>query len=160
MSAIGIDLGSSQCVVGVWRNNDVVIIPSDYGNRATPSYIQLSDEAPVLGDPAKNMLSVYPRRTVFEITRVIGLLFSSPITQKYKQLWSFDVVEGVEGAAMVSVPDSEGRQRLYSTRELLRILLAHLKVTAEKFLGREVTSAVITVPAHFNLKQRQEVFLI
>lgn len=137
----------------------MVIIPSDYGNRATPSYIQLSDEAPVLGDPAKNMWSVYPRRTVFEITRVIGLLFSSPITQKYKQLWSFDVVEGVEGAAMVSVPDSEGRQRLYSTRELLRILLAHLKVTAEKFLGSEVTSAVITVPAHFNLKQRHEVFL-
>ena len=48
-----------------------------------------------------------------------------------------------------------GSVRQFSPEEISAMILTKMKETAETFLGHEVTSAIVTVPAYFNDAQRQ-----
>lgn len=63
--AIGIDLGTTYCCVGVWLNDQVEIIPNDQGNRTMPSCVSFTDEGRVIGEAAKNKLGSDPLSTIY-----------------------------------------------------------------------------------------------
>jgi molecular chaperone DnaK len=65
-------------------------------------------------------------------------------------LVNYEVAENKNGDVAIKVGG-----RLYSPSELSAIILQKLKRSAEDFLGEPVTEAIITVPAHFNDRQRQ-----
>ncbi|GJY92410.1 FAR1-related sequence 5-like protein [Tanacetum coccineum] len=62
---IGIDLGTTYSCVAVWRNNRVEIIPNEQGNRTTPSCVAFSGTERLIGDAAKNQITVNPINSVF-----------------------------------------------------------------------------------------------
>ncbi|AYV84431.1 MAG: Hsp70 protein [Hyperionvirus sp.] len=51
---VGIDLGTSNSSVGVWRNNNCEIIPDEYGNNSLPSVVAFSGKSRYVGEDAKN----------------------------------------------------------------------------------------------------------
>lgn len=153
MSAIGIDLGTTYSCVAVFQNGSVEIIANDQGNRITPSYISFQDDERLIGDGAKNSSTQNPQNTIYEIKRMIGRDFNDPILQKDLQLLPYTVVQE-KGRPKVKV-DYLGSEKLFSPEEISAMILTKMKDTAESFLGKKVTDAVITVPAYFNDAQRQ-----
>lgn len=152
--AIGIDLGTTYSCVGVWQNDRVEIIANDQGNRTTPSYVAFNDTERLIGDAAKNQVSMNATNTVFDAKRLIGRKFGDSEVQSDMKHWPFTVVEGDGGKPMIQV-NFKGEQKKFAAEEISSMVLVKMKEIAESYLGREVTNAVITVPAYFNDSQRQ-----
>ena len=152
--AIGIDLGTTYSCVGVWQNERVEIIANDQGNRTTPSYVAFTDAERLVGDAAKNQVSMNPENTIFDAKRLIGRKMDDANLQADMQHWPFKVVAKEGGKPHVQV-EFKGEQKTFSPEEISAMILVKMKEIAESYLGTAVTDAVITVPAYFNDGQRQ-----
>jgi heat shock protein 1/8 len=152
--AIGIDLGTTYSCVGVWQNERVEIIANDQGNRTTPSYVAFTDSERLIGDAAKNQVSMNPENTIFDAKRLIGRKVSDSSVQNDMKHWPFKIIEKDGGKPHVQV-DFKGEEKTFSPEEISAMILVKMKEVAEAYLGSDVTDAVITVPAYFNDGQRQ-----
>ena len=123
---IGIDLGTTNSAVAVLEGKESKIITNPEGNRTTPSVVSFKNGETQVGEVAKRQAITNPN-TISSIKRHMG-------EEGYK----------------VNV---EGKE--YTPQDISAMILQYIKDYAEKYLGEEVTQAVITVPAYFNDSQRQ-----
>ena len=126
---IGIDLGTTNCAVGVWRDGKAELVPNSLGHVLTPSAVSLDEKADgrlLVGLAARERQSTHPDQTATAFKRYMG---AERVTRLGK--------------------------RDFLPEELSALVLARLKADAEAFLGEPVTEAVITVPAYFNDRQRK-----
>merc|ERR1712054_99146 len=151
-TVIGIDLGTTYSCVGVMKGGSVEIIANDQGNRITPSYVAFTDSERLIGDAAKNQATTNPVRTVYDVKRLIGRKFSDKEVQRDMKLVPYSIVNK-ETKPYIEVEDDEGT-KTFSPEEISAMILHKMKETAEAYLGKEIKSAVVTVPA-FNDAQRQ-----
>ena len=152
--AIGIDLGTTYSCVGVWKNNNVEIIANEQGNRTTPSYVAFNDTERLIGDSAKNQISINPENTIFDAKRLIGRKFNDDQIQQDMKHWSFKVTGDKDDKPLITV-NYKDEEKIMKPEEISAMILTKMKQISENFLGKTVTSAVITVPAYFNDAQRQ-----
>jgi molecular chaperone DnaK len=125
---VGIDLGTTfSAVAYVDEDGRAQIIPNRDGSRITPSVILFEDEQPIVGQQAKANSLLNPYSTVEFIKRKMGEKFE------------FESENSVK----------------YTPEDLSAIILKRIKEDAQDFLGKEITEAVITVPAYFNDAQRK-----
>mmetsp|Transcript_35073 Transcript_35073/g.47900 ORF Transcript_35073/g.47900 Transcript_35073/m.47900 type:complete len:643 (+) Transcript_35073:55-1983(+) len=150
---VGIDLGTTYSVVGVWKNGEVQIIPNEMGNRITPSVVGFTESERLIGDGAKNQLPQNPENTVYTIKRLIGRKYADKTVQYDKKLLSFEIVsQHSEPRVQVSY---KGEKKAFTPEEISAMILTKMKEIAEGYLGQPVRNAVVTVPAYFNDAQRQ-----
>ena len=154
MDSIGIDLGTTYSCVGVWQNDRVEIIANDQGNRTTPSYVAFNEKERLIGDAAKNQVSMNPTNTVFDAKRLIGRSMNDLNVQRDMKHWPFKVVPGKSNQPMIQV-NYNNEEKTFSPEEISSMILIKMKEIAESYIGKEVKNAVITVPAYFNDSQRQ-----
>lgn len=126
---VGIDFGTTNSLVAYMEDGRPKVIPNTYNEHMTPSVVgQLSIGRYMVGKVPKKQYTLKPQNTVVEIKKLIGS--------------SNEVIMG---------------DIKYSPQEISSIIIKELKKTAEKYIGEEVSRAVITVPAGFNHIQRRKI---
>lgn len=156
-TVIGIDLGTTYSCVGVFKNGRVEIIANDQGNRITPSYVAFTAEGErLIGDAAKNQLTSNPENTIFDAKRLIGREWSDSSVQQDVKYFPFKVKEkNSKPHIEVKAGGADKASKVFAPEEISAMVLTKMKETAEAYLGKKVTHAVVTVPAYFNDAQRQ-----
>ncbi|BAF10651.1 heat shock 70 kDa protein, mitochondrial [Oryza sativa Japonica Group] len=149
---IGIDLGTTNSCVSVMEGKNPKVIENSEGTRTTPSVVAFNQKGELLvGTPAKRQAVTNPQNTFFGTKRLIGRRFDDPQTQKEMKMVPYKIVKALNGDAWLETTD--GKQ--YSPSQIGAFVLTKMKETAESYLGKSVSKAVITVPAYFNDAQRQ-----
>jgi len=148
---IGIDLGTTNSCVSIMEGSQPKVLENAEGARTTPSVVAFTDDGEKLvGQPAKRQAVTNPENTIFAVKRLIGRNFEDPTVKKDIAAAPFKIVNSEKGDAWI-----EAKGKKYSPSQISAFILIKMKETAEKYLGQEVTKAVITVPAYFNDAQRQ-----
>ncbi|CAN0902276.1 Heat shock 70 kDa protein, mitochondrial [Linum grandiflorum] len=148
---IGIDLGTTNSCVSLMEGKNPKVIENSEGSRTTPSVVAFNQKGELLvGTPAKRQAVTNPTNTVFGTKRLIGRKFDDPQTQKEMKMVPYKIVRAPNGDAWV---EANGQQ--YSPSQIGAFVLTKMKETAEAYLQKTVSKAVITVPAYFNDAQRQ-----
>jgi len=150
---IGIDLGTTYSCVAVMENGKVNVISNDQGNRITPSYVAFTENGErLIGDAAKNQLTSNPENTIFDAKRLIGREWADKTVQSDAKYFPFKI-SNKNNKPIITVMSADKSQTL-TPEEVSAMVLTKMKQTAEEYLGKNVTKAVVTVPAYFNDAQR------
>ena len=148
---IGIDLGTTNSCVSIMEGTQAKVLENAEGARTTPSVVAFTeDNEKLIGQPAKRQAVTNPENTIFAVKRLIGRNFEDPLVKKDIESSPFKIVSSDKGDAWI-----EAKGQKYSPSQISAFVLQKMKETAEKYLGQEVSKAVITVPAYFNDAQRQ-----
>ena len=148
---IGIDLGTTNSCVSIMEGTQPKVLENAEGARTTPSVVAFTEgEEKLVGQPAKRQAVTNPENTIFAVKRLIGRNFEDPTVKKDIETSPFKIINSDSGDAWI-----EAQSKKYSPSQISAFVLQKMKETAEKYLGQEVTKAVITVPAYFNDAQRQ-----
>lgn len=123
---VGIDLGTTNSLVGVYQDGQVKLIPNAFGDFLTPSVVALDDNNEVIvGKAAKERLVTHPDKTIAQFKRFMGT--------------SHKILLG---------------NSTYTAEELSSFIIRKLVDDAETFLGEKVDEVIVSVPAYFNDAQR------
>jgi len=148
---IGIDLGTTNSVVGTVQSGQPIVIKNRLGQNLTPSVVAYAKSGKQLvGQIAKRQAVTNPEGTVYAAKRLIGRKYSSERVQQVLKTLSYPVTCGEHDDIRVQLGG-----KLLSLPEISAAVLRELKLDAEAFFGEPVNRAVITVPAYFNDGQRQ-----
>ena len=145
---VGIDLGTTNSLVGVMEAGFPILLADANGARLTPSVVHFPEEGePLVGVTASRMRALQPQTTVYSAKRLIGLREED--LPEGEASPDYQVVRRAGHPVRIAV-----RDRLHAPEGISALVLAKLKRDAETALERPVTRAVITVPAYFNDAQR------
>ncbi len=151
MTVIGIDLGTTNSCVAIMDGKEPKVIENIEGTRTTPSMVAFAETGEQLvGQSAKRQAVTNPEKTLFAIKRLIGRRMDDESVKKDTEILPYKIVSGDNDDAWVLIGEKK-----YSPSQISAMILQKMKETAEKFLGKPVKEAVITVPAYFNDAQRQ-----
>ncbi len=148
---IGIDLGTTNSCVAIMEGSQAKVLENSEGARTTPSVVAfLENDEKLVGQSAKRQAVTNAQDTIFASKRLIGRNFDDSSVKKDINKVPYKIVSSDKGEAWL-----EAKGEKYSPSQIAAFVLQKMKETAEKYLGQEVTKAVITVPAYFNDSQRQ-----
>ncbi len=148
---VGIDLGTTNSVLGVLEAGRPVVIANSEGSRTTPSVVGYSkDNELLVGQLARRQLVLSPKNTFSNLKRFVGRVWDELDENTLSVPYS--VRANDQDNIRITCPVTE---REYAPEELVSKIIRKLVDDAESYLGESVESAVITVPAYFNDSQRQ-----
>ena len=149
---IGIDLGTTNSCVAIMEGGTPRVIENAEGMRTTPSVIAFTKEGErLVGAPAKRQAITNSENTFYATKRLIGRKFSDPAVQKDAKHLSYKVIAHSNGDAWVTTTKGDK----FSPSQMGAFVLMKMKETAEGYLNKPVSEAIVTVPAYFNDSQRQ-----
>ena len=127
MTILGVDLGTTNSLAVVYKEGKPVLIPNAFGEYITPSAVSILDGKIVVGKLAKERLVTHPKCSASLFKRTMG----SDVT------YTLDKKE-------------------YDSATLSSFIVKQLMEDAQNYLSEEITEVVISVPAYFNARQRQD----
>lgn len=154
--AIGIDIGTENTRVAVFRNGRPEIIPDADGRHSMPSYVAFTERSRLFGSAAKAQATSNPQNTVYDVKRILGHHLDHAKLTKYIRDSPNVLEQKRHGQITISVSYKQQERRL-SPVQIFAMLVAQARANAEAYLGEAVHDAVISVPACFDSSQFQDV---
>ena len=142
-AAIGIDLGTTHSVVAIASDGGAEAIHDAHGRAIIPSIVQYAGKSVLVGHEARKAYGEGESGVIASIKRLMGKAAADVADVAGQLPYELDTAQ--EGSVRVKAGG-----RMLSPVEISADILKHLKVMAAEALGRDVTSAVITVPAYFD----------
>ncbi len=158
MLSVGIDLGTTNSAVAVYDGKTSKVLRTRMNEPLIPSVVgykhskKNKDGEILVGRVAVNNALIASKETVFSIKRLMGRTYDDAKIQELKGEVGFQIVSSSEEekrGVFVKLNNKE-----YSPVEISAMILKEIKSYAEYRLSKEVTHAVITVPAYFEERQR------
>ncbi len=147
---VGIDLGTTNSCVAVMEGGKPTVISNAEGFRTTPSVVAYTkNQDQLVGQIAKRQAVMNPENTFYSAKRFVGRRVDEVNDE------SKEVSYGIEKAGSNVKLKCPVLDKQFSPEEVSAQVLRKLSEDAGKYLGENVTQAVITVPAYFNDSQRQ-----
>ena len=145
--------------MAVFRNNKSEIIPDISGSRLIPSNVTFRDKEILIGDEAKNAMSRYEKKALYNIKRLIGKKFSNKEVEEdiKNNLFPFKIERELKNDKCIIIIERNNKKEKYYPQQISGMILRRLKESAETYLstnGKKITKAIITVPAYFNEEER------
>lgn len=154
---LGIDLGTRNSCVSIWRNNKFEIIPDQYGHRTIPSIVSYYRSAKLVGNNASTMKDIDPLNTIYDIKRIIGRRYDEECVQDFIKTVQYKLEhdKSCHKNIRIKLSNKANHKKNIRPEEICAAILIELKKMACNYLNQPVNRAVITVPAYFNDLQRQ-----
>jgi len=127
MTILGVDLGTTNSLAVVYKEGKPVLVPNAYGEYVTPSAISILDGKIVVGKLAKERLITHPECSASLFKRNMG----TDVTYKLDK-------------------------KEYDSATLSSFVVKQLIEDAQNYLHESIDEVVISVPAYFNARQRQD----
>ena len=127
MTILGVDLGTTNSLAVVYKEGKPVLIPNAYGEYVTPSAVSILDGKIVVGKLAKERLITHPECSASLFKRNMGTDVTYTLDKKE-----------------------------YDSATLSSFILKQLIEDAQNYLHESIDEVVISVPAYFNARQRQD----
>jgi molecular chaperone DnaK len=145
---VGIDLGTTNSLIGIMEAGFPILLADANGSRLTPSIVHIpASGEPLVGEAAARMRAAYPAATISSIKRFMGLRGSDIRDEDVNVPYQLQRRGGQPLRVAIG-------SREYAPEEISAVVLRKLKRDAESSLGHSVDRAVISVPAYFNDAQR------
>ena len=150
--AAGIDLGTSNSVIGIFKEGKVNIVPNSIGDSITPSIVEILDKGEAVGEEIM-IKKADEKHTITEIKRLIG--------KKYSEIKDFshihyNIISDNNDRILIKI-ERKGKEELYCPEEIMSLIFKKLIKNASNFIQTSINKAVITVPANFNYYQRSAI---
>lgn len=146
--AIGIDLGTTNCCVSVWKNDSYNIVHFDSHN-TLPSIVALSETEIYCGNDVAKYFKGDVKDIFYEVKRLLG--------KKYSEiddidLFSYEIVTNENDEIILKTTFG----KCITPEEIVSLLLIHIKHRIENVLQTEIVDVVVTIPAYFDDNQRRQ----
>ena len=153
---IGIDLGTTNSCIGVFRNGNVEILANQSSGRTTPSVVSFCGKEISVGDQTLNYAFSDPEKVIYSVKRIIGKKFTEPgFNNLINNLAYKNKIKRSDNDRPLICVDFNGDKREYLPEEISAMVLRRLKENAENTLQRSIKKVVITIPAYFTEAQRE-----
>lgn len=149
----GIDLGTTNSCISYWKNNSLVIIPDENGNKIIPSIVAFTNKSKYVGNSAKNQKEINTENVFYEVKRLIGRKYNDSVIQNEKELLSYSIDKDNNNNILLKSKLKDNKT--FIPEEISASILSKLKIMAKNYTKKDVKDVVITIPANFNDGQRQ-----
>jgi molecular chaperone DnaK len=152
-AVVGIDLGTTYSVCAIVENGRPRVISDAGGSYTIPSIVAIDDKGNrLVGQAAKRQIEINPLHTIYGSKRLVGRDIHSHVIDEVEKHVKYRIEEGNSEDVAIRM-----RADLFALEEIQAMILDHIRNLAQDMLGKEISQAVVTVPAYFNDRQRQAV---
>lgn len=155
-AVLSVDLGSEWMKVAVVNikpgQSPISIAINEMSKRKSPSLVAFSGNDMLVGEAAAGISARYPERVYSQLHHLVGKRFQDVKKFLDSQYLPYDIVEDKSGGALIRLDDGES---LFSSEELLAILLSYAKTLGEAHAKTIIKDAVIAVPAYLGQTERE-----
>lgn len=147
---VSIDFGTTNSCIAVMEGGKPTVILNAEGYRTTPSVVAYNKNGDCLvGQLAQHQAVMHPENTFYSVKHFIGRRYDEVAEDAKEATYK---VLNVDGRVKLDCPQV---RKQFAPEEIAARVLRKLVDDATKYIGEQVTQAVITVPAYFNDIQRQ-----